>query len=81
MLWAVAALYAAISGLWVIYDGRHWFTDAMGGYLYETFYTLVLIVVYERTKGFLATRPPQELLGNIPRLVRRPVEYVSRLVA
>ena len=80
MLWSVAVLYAAISGLWVIYDGRHWFTDTMGGYLYGTFYALVLIAVYERTKSLLAARPPEELLEKVPRLVRRPVEYMLRLV-
>ena len=50
-LWTAGTLYILFSGLWVIFFGRHWFTDAIGGYLYGTFYLLVLIAAYRWTKS------------------------------
>ena len=79
LLWAAAASYAVLSGLWVIYDGRHWFTDTMGGYLYGTLYLLVLIAAYRKTKQWVTT-PQDELAAKAPRIIRRQVGYVLRLI-
>jgi len=40
--------YMLLSGVWLIYDGRHWFTDVLGGYSYGAFYLLVFISIYRR---------------------------------
>ena len=32
--------------LWLIYDGRHWPLDVIGGYAYGAFYLLALIAAY-----------------------------------
>lgn len=47
-IWALGTVYILASGLWLIYDGRHWFTDVMGGFIYGAFYLLVLIAAYRR---------------------------------
>jgi undecaprenyl-diphosphatase len=38
--------YILITGLWLIYDGRHWIMDVLGGYLYGLFYLYILILLY-----------------------------------
>ena len=80
LLWAVVMLYALISGLWVIYDGRHWFTDTVGGYIYGTLYLLVLVAAHRKTKVWLAGRQPEDLSDLAPPLMRRQVGYVLRLI-
>ena len=46
-IWALGTVYIRFSGLWLVYDGRHWLTDVMGGYIYGAFYLLVLIAAYK----------------------------------
>ena len=61
-VWAIGILYILLSGFWVVYYGRHWFLDAIGGYLYGGFYLLVLILGYrwttERVNGDQARQLP-----------------------
>ena len=45
-LYAVGGVYALLTGLWLIYDGRHWPLDVIGGYAYGAFYLLALIAAY-----------------------------------
>lgn len=46
---AVAVVgYVLATGPWLLYDGRHWLLDVLGGYAYGTAYLLALIVLYER---------------------------------
>ena len=79
-LWAFAALYALVSGVWVIYDGRHWFTDVMGGYVYGAFYLLVLIAAYKWTRAWLQAGGALRLPDKLPRVFRAPARYVVRLI-
>lgn len=44
------AIYLFFSGLWLIYDGRHWFIDVIGGYIYGAFYLSLWIAAYHWTK-------------------------------
>ena len=47
---AVAVVgYVLVTGPWLLYDGRHWLLDVLGGYAYGTVYLLALIEAYERT--------------------------------
>lgn len=41
--------YMLLSGVWLIYDGRHWLTDVLGGYSYGVFYLLIFISMYGRS--------------------------------
>ena len=50
IFWLVAA-YILITGLWLIYDGRHWAMDVLGGYSYGAFYLSVLIFNYNAQKS------------------------------
>ena len=52
----VAAIYIPLSGLWLIYDGRHWFSDVVGGYVYGTFYLLSWIAAYQWAKRQMEER-------------------------
>ena len=38
--------YILATGPWLIYDGRHWAIDVLGGYAYGAFYLLAMIAVY-----------------------------------
>ena len=79
-IWAAGALYILASGTWVIYDGRHWFTDAMGGYLYGAFYLLVLIAVYRAAKRWIKGGQALQLPSRAPRVLRKPLEEVLQLI-
>lgn len=80
LLWVVVALYTLISGLWVVYDGRHWFTDAVGGYVYGMLYLLVMVAAYRKTRVWLVGTQPDHLSGLAPAFMRRQVGYVLRLI-
>ena len=46
---AVAVVgYVLATGPWLLYDGRHWLLDVVGGYAYGSVYLLALIWAYER---------------------------------
>ena len=40
--------YVLMTGPWLLYDGRHWLLDVLGGYAYGATYLLALIALYER---------------------------------
>ena len=50
IFWLVAA-YIIITGLWLIYEGRHWAMDVLGGYSYGAFYLSVLIFNYNAQRS------------------------------
>ena len=81
VLWMVAAIYVPATGVWLIYDGRHWFTDVMGGYIYGAFYLLVLIVVFRATRSWIADGSASRVSTRLPGLIRAPAQYVLRLVS
>ena len=81
VLWALGTLYILTSGLWVIYDGRHWFTDAIGGYLYGAFYLLVLIAAYKWTKSRIHRDQAFQYFSRLPRAWRKPVAAVVRIIS
>ena len=58
-LYAAGGVYALLTGLWLIYDGRHWLLDVIGGYAYGAFYLLALIAAYHwaLNRLFGETRP------------------------
>ena len=49
-------LYIFITGLWLIYDGRHWALDVIGGYFYGLVFLFILITGYEFVKSMVATK-------------------------
>lgn len=52
-LWTLLGADISIAGLWLIYDGRHWASDVLGGYVYGAFYLMLLMGGY---RGYLAWR-------------------------
>ncbi|MDP6403335.1 MAG: phosphatase PAP2 family protein, partial [SAR202 cluster bacterium] len=52
-LWGLCTLYVLATGLWLIYNGRHWFTDVMGGYLYGVFYLLVIVAALKAARSWV----------------------------
>ena len=51
--WAMmvaGAIYIPLTGLWLIYDGRHWFSDVLGGYVCGLCYLLIWIAAYQWAK-------------------------------
>ena len=80
-LWLIAAIYIPATGIWLIYDGRHWFTDVMGGYIYGTFYLLALITAFSATRSWIADGSALRSSDRLPGLLRTPAQYALRLVS
>lgn len=49
-------LYIFITGLWLIYDGRHWALDVIGGYIYGLVFLFILVMGYEFVKSMVTTK-------------------------
>ena len=79
-IWAFGTVYILVSGLWLIYDGRHWFTDVMGGYIYGAFYLLVLIAAYKWAGARVRRNQHLQLSRLAPRPLRKAAEYLLRLI-
>ncbi len=75
-LYILLVAYMLATGLWLIYDGRHWFTDVMGGYLYGGFYLLVLIVSTRHMEGVTRRHGGLPLPAWTPGVLRRPLLYL-----
>jgi undecaprenyl-diphosphatase len=80
-IWAVGTVYILASGLWLIYEGRHWFTDVLGGYIYGAFYLLVLIAAYGWTSERVRRNEHLRLSSLPPRFLRKPARYLLRLIS
>ena len=55
MVLSLSVVYIIITGLWLIYDGRHWAMDVLGGYSYGLFYLSILIFNYDSRKSKIQT--------------------------
>ena len=79
-IWALGTVYILVSGIWLIYDGRHWLTDVMGGYIYGAFYLLVLIATYKWARELILQSEHLKLSSFVPRSLRKPTEHLLRLI-
>ena len=79
-IWTLGTVYILVSGLWLIYDGRHWSADVIGGYIYGGFYLLVLMVAYKWARERVRRNEHLKLSRMLPRPLRKPSEYLLRLV-
>ena len=79
-IWAIAVVYIGVTGLLLIYDGRHWFTDVMGGYMYGGFFLLVWIVLYRRAEVWIRGEQARVLVARFPGYLRKPAEFGLRLL-
>ena len=77
---AVGIIYILVTGLWLIYAGRHWFTDVMGGYIYGVMYLLLFIAGFRATVRWMADERSLELPNRLPRPLRGPVRYGLRIL-
>jgi len=75
ILWAVLSAYIPVTGIWLILDGRHWPSDVLGGYIYGTFYLVVLIWGY---KKYTAWRRRYSA-GDLP-VRSRPLAWVLKII-
>ena len=71
---AVGVSYILATGPWLIYDGRHWLIDVLGGYAYGAFYLLTMIAGYNRFLERLRDGNLPRLLGVLHPSVRRAGE-------
>ena len=63
-IFALGCAYILVTGPWLIYDGRHWLIDVLGGYSYGAFYLLALTL--RPTTGSLSesgTASTRDFLG------------------
>lgn len=65
----VGVAHILATGPWLIYDGRHWAVDVLGGYAYGAFYLLALIAGYNWVIERIMDGRQPRLLGLLhPRL-------------
>lgn len=75
ILGVVLGLYIPVVGLWLIYDGRHWPSDVLGGYIYGAFYLVVLIWGYKKYISWRRRYRADELP-----IRSRPLSWIVKLV-
>ncbi len=75
VLWLALGLYIPVTGLWLIYDGRHWPSDVLGGYVYGAFYLTVLIWGYKKYTAWQCRYAAKEFA-----VTSRPLSWILRVV-
>lgn len=71
---AAVVAYVLATGPWLLYDGRHWLLDVLGGYSYGAVYLLALIAAYERVLARVRDGRHPRLLGLLHPSLRRAGE-------
>ena len=71
---ALGVAYMLATGPWLIYDGRHWLIDVVGGYSYGAFYLLALTSAYNRVLERVRDGERPRLFGLLHPSLRRPRE-------
>jgi len=75
ILWAVLGAYIPVTGIWLILDGRHWPSDILGGYIYGTFYLVLLIWGYKKYTAWRRRYRAEELP-----IRSRPLAWALKLI-
>ena len=73
-IFALGVAYILVTGPWLIYDGRHWPIDVLGGYSYGAFYLLAIIAAYNRVLERVRDGEHPRLFGLLHPSLRRPRE-------
>ena len=73
-IFALGVAYILVTGPWLIYDGRHWLIDVLGGYAYGAFYLLAIIAAYNRVLERVRSGEHPRLLGLLHPSLRKPRE-------
>ena len=73
-IFALGVAYMLATGPLLIYDGRHWLVDVLGGYSYGAFYLLALTYAYNRVLERARAGEHPRLLGLLHPSLRRPRE-------
>ena len=73
-IFALVCVYILVTGPWLIYDGRHWLIDVLGGYAYGAFYLLAIIAAYNRVLERVRSGEHPRLLGLLHPSLRKPRE-------
>lgn len=72
--------YILIAGLWLLYNGRHWPSDVLGGYVYGAFYLMVLIWGYLRYTTWRRRYPRNHLPREQVPAAARPFASVLAML-
>ena len=73
-IFALGCAYMLATGPLLIYDGRHWLVDVLGGYSYGAFYLLALTAAYNRVLERIRDGERPRLFGLLHPSLRRPRE-------
>ncbi len=80
LLWVLFGIYIPTVGVWLIYDGRHWTSDVLGGYVYGAFYLVILIWIYSKYTTWRRKYPKDNIpIEELPTLLR-PFRWFLQLV-
>ena len=71
-IFALGVAYILATGPWLIYDGRHWLIDVLGGYSYGAFYLLALTAAYNRVLQRVRDGKYTRFFGLLHPSLRRP---------
>ena len=74
-IFVLGLTYITATGPWLIYDGRHWPIDVMGGFAYGVFYLLAFETAYKRLlRRIMEGKRPLWLTGLAHSSLRREGE-------
>ena len=69
--WVLLSLYTAMVGIWVVYAGRHWMSDVLGGYVYGALFLWVLVWTYHKYVAWRRAYPKEHVpTERLPTLAR-----------
>jgi membrane-associated phospholipid phosphatase len=71
-------VYIPIVGVWLVYDGRHWTSDVLGGYVYGAFYLTVLVWAYRRYIAWRRSYPRSNVPVEELPAAARPFAWILR---
>ncbi len=80
LLQVLLGTYILIAGLWLLYDGRHWPSDVLGGYVYGAFFLIIIIWGYERYISWRRRYPRYHLSREQVPAVARPLARVLAML-
>ncbi len=76
----ILGLWIPIMGVWVVYQGRHWPSDALGGFVYGAIFLWIIIWGYQKYITWRRSFPKEQIpLGNLPSLLH-PFAWIARIV-